>query len=333
MFRSSRESWYETYDTMFETILKDPTNAANAEALLWHARDERLSRDPYHIYTPSDYIPVESYRMAVRGMLRAKTPEEQQVILASEVEILPQFRDYYQEFGEYTWYDITVGDMYKFHPEKVHPDPFGPYPQSVYECIGTTVEQINPNAKISLDLGSGQGNVSRILSPFSQEVVALDRFPVWHNVAKKRSPLRNIGNTQYLVADLSQGIPLADRSVDVVATNGLSVFIPPDKIEYWINEITRVLTPGGIFLEPELSTQGRWHDSYMKRIQRNPKSMLAFLMASITTADYLVDGKYPHSSKKMEKQLANNGYFITEYGSVSEGYWMGISTICFRAPR
>ena len=94
-----------------------------------------------------------------------------------------------------------------------------------------------PPGRRTLDLGCGEGRVSRDLLAAGHRVVALDGSPGMANAARAASP-----RIPVMVADAAR-IPLADRSCDlVVAYMTLHDF---DDMEGALREVARVLQPGG----------------------------------------------------------------------------------------
>jgi SAM-dependent methyltransferase len=60
-----------------------------------------------------------------------------------------------------------------------------------------------------------------------------------------------------LILDISTGLPYSDNSVDEIIAYDFLEHIKPDKVIFVINEIWRVLKPGGRFEHLTPSTDGR----------------------------------------------------------------------------
>lgn len=326
--------WVRADEAIFQQIETDPLNIANAKLLLSFLSDyRRPKRDPYARYDLPNLVPTASYREIVNQLLEAGTGEERQRLLAGTVPILSGFEETMWHQKPLIWYDVTVGDTYGFHPEKIEKDPFGPYPASVYDCMESTLNRPQFDVGVGIDLGSGPGDTTRILAKHCQKTIALDSFPFWHSVARVRASNEGIANVDYVTADLGNGIPVGDHTVDLVVSNGLTAFIAPEKMPGYISEIARVLRPGGSYFEPEMDKDGYWRKQYLERVQRDPKLMVSHLIGEIVTAPYLINGHYPHSSRTIEDQFRGMGFGIVEYGDVQGGYITGVSTVCFTAPK
>jgi len=128
------------------------------------------------------------------------------------------------------------------------------------------VEQILPLAQTELadstrvlDIGCGDGQISRLLASAETQVVGVD--PTWNqiSVAAARG-----GGPEYLRSEAAQ-LPFTDGSFDAVVA--CLVFEHIDELDTAISEVARVLRPGGqfsLFLNhPLLQTPGSgWIDDH-----------------------------------------------------------------------
>lgn len=105
------------------------------------------------------------------------------------------------------------------------------------------------NNKIVLDIASGEGYGSNLLSKVAKKVIGVDicEQSIAHAKAKYV-----YGNLEFLVGSTSN-IPLSDKSVDVVIS--FETIEHHDEHELMMQEIKRVLVPNGILLisSPEKS--------------------------------------------------------------------------------
>jgi ubiquinone/menaquinone biosynthesis C-methylase UbiE len=220
--------------------------------------------------------------------------------------------------------------MYRFHPPKIIADPFMPYPQSVYECMDSTLDREELNGGIALDLGSGQGEVTRILAKRATQTIAFDRYPLWHTEAKRRLPEKGLGAIDYVTANLGSALPIPDQSVDRIASSGLTAYIPPTQLPFYMQEIKRVLKPGGSYFEPEMDPRGYWKRHYMDRVRREPKTLTAYLIGTIALAPHLANGTYPHDTHVIEERFQSLGFEQTEYAASQGTTLTGVSVMRFR---
>lgn len=95
------------------------------------------------------------------------------------------------------------------------------------------------DAERILDIGCGDGQISRRLTAIGKQVVGVD--PTWNQirVAAER------GDGPSYAAAVADGLPFADESVDAVLA--CLVFEHIDAVDEAIAEVARVLKPGGQF--------------------------------------------------------------------------------------
>lgn len=105
------------------------------------------------------------------------------------------------------------------------------------------------SGSVALDLGCGTGRVARLLAPHFGNVIGYDiseymTAEASNRVHKAKEDFRNVSFEQ---CDLSDGIPFADQSVDmVVAGLGTASDLPDGQA--LVDEVKRVLRPGGRFV-------------------------------------------------------------------------------------
>ncbi len=108
-----------------------------------------------------------------------------------------------------------------------------------------------------LDIGTGEGQVARVLAAQGSRVVGIDPFVGQIDTAVVRA-----GGPAYLLAEAA-GLPFADASFD--AAVACLVFEHIDDVDGAIGEVARVVRPGGRFVfllnHPLLQTPGSgWID-------------------------------------------------------------------------
>jgi len=102
-----------------------------------------------------------------------------------------------------------------------------------------------------LDAGCGDGYISLEASSIVGDkgsVYALDVYPESIETVKKEIKTRNLGNMEAILADITKIIPLDAEIIDVVLmANVLHGFVAEREVEEVMNNISRVLKPGGVF--------------------------------------------------------------------------------------
>ncbi|MEH2423004.1 MAG: class I SAM-dependent methyltransferase [Nostoc sp.] len=99
---------------------------------------------------------------------------------------------------------------------------------------------INSDTQV-LDLCCGSGQTTEFLVRFSQNVTGLDASPKSLQRARQNVPLASY------VEAFAEKMPFADNLFDVVHTSVALHEMQPEQLRKIINEVYRVLKPGGVF--------------------------------------------------------------------------------------
>lgn len=116
--------------------------------------------------------------------------------------------------------------------------------------------------QVVLDLGSGAGNdcfVARELVGETGRVIGLDFSEAMVERAKENLKRLGHSNMEFLVGDI-EDIPLPANSIDVVISNCVLNLIPNKDVV--LNNIYRVLKPGGCFAISDIVTDGPLSDNW-----------------------------------------------------------------------
>ncbi|MBD2386361.1 class I SAM-dependent methyltransferase [Cylindrospermum sp. FACHB-282] len=92
-----------------------------------------------------------------------------------------------------------------------------------------------------LDVCCGSGQATQVLVKYSQNVTGLDASPLSLQRARQ-----NVPSATYVEA-FAEDMPLADNLFDVVHTSAALHEMQPAQLRKIINEVYRVLKPGGVF--------------------------------------------------------------------------------------
>lgn len=92
-----------------------------------------------------------------------------------------------------------------------------------------------------LDLCCGSGQATQVLVKYSQNVTGLDASPLSLKRARQ-----NVPQAEYVEA-FAEKMPFADHKFDVVHTSVALHEMKPDQLRSIIQEVYRVLKPGGVF--------------------------------------------------------------------------------------
>ncbi len=115
----------------------------------------------------------------------------------------------------------------------------------VLESVGLEV------GDIFLDAGCGDGYISITASNLvggSGKIYALDVYPESIETVKNEIKDKKLDNTVAILADISKNIPLDSESIDIVLmANVLHGFVADGEVEDVMENIIKVLKPGGVF--------------------------------------------------------------------------------------
>jgi demethylmenaquinone methyltransferase/2-methoxy-6-polyprenyl-1,4-benzoquinol methylase len=99
---------------------------------------------------------------------------------------------------------------------------------------------IAPNTSI-LDVCCGSGQATQFLVKYSQNVTGLDASPLSLGRARQNVPEANY------VEAFAEKMPFADNQFDIVHTSAALHEMQPQQLREIIQEVYRVLKPGGVF--------------------------------------------------------------------------------------
>ncbi|MCP6762226.1 MAG: class I SAM-dependent methyltransferase [Fischerella sp. CENA71] len=99
---------------------------------------------------------------------------------------------------------------------------------------------IHSDTKV-LDLCCGSGQATQFLVKLSQNVIGLDASPLSLQRAKQNAP-----QAEYVEA-FAEEMPFADNQFDLVHTSVALHEMQPEQLRKIIQEVYRVLKPGGVF--------------------------------------------------------------------------------------
>ncbi len=127
---------------------------------------------------------------------------------------------------------------------------FGPvaanYSRSAFHTstdrLQEVIDLVGPRpADLVLDVATGTGNTAFALAPLVRRVIGLDLTTEMLDVAKRLASERNIGNSEWVLADAS-ALPFADETFDVYVVRAAPHHFPD--FDAFIHEAFRVLKPG-----------------------------------------------------------------------------------------
>jgi demethylmenaquinone methyltransferase/2-methoxy-6-polyprenyl-1,4-benzoquinol methylase len=103
-----------------------------------------------------------------------------------------------------------------------------------------------------LDMCCGSGQATEILVQYSQHVTGLDASPF--AIARAR---QNVPQAEYAVA-FAETMPFPDNQFDLVVTSTALHEMQPEQLRQILQEVQRVLKPGGCFCAIDFHTPSNW---------------------------------------------------------------------------
>ena len=156
-----------------------------------------------------------------------------------------------------------------------------------------------------LDAGCGDGYISLEASSIVGDkgsVYALDVYPESIETVKKEIKTRNLGNMEAILADITKIIPLDAEIIDVVLmANVLHGFVAEREVEEVMNNISRVLKPGGVFAVVEFrKIEGNIGPPYDVKV--SPEDVFNILLEhGFDISDTQLVGKYHYIVNGIKK--------------------------------
>ena len=156
-----------------------------------------------------------------------------------------------------------------------------------------------------LDAGCGDGYISLEASSIVGDkgsVYALDVYPESIETVKKEIKTRNLGNMEAILADITKIIPLNTEIIDVVLmANVLHGFVAEREVEEVMNNISRVLKPGGVFAVVEFrKIEGNIGPPYDVKV--SPEDVFNILLEhGFDISDTQLVGKYHYIVNGIKK--------------------------------
>jgi 2-polyprenyl-3-methyl-5-hydroxy-6-metoxy-1,4-benzoquinol methylase len=166
------------------------------------------------------------------------------------------------------------------------------YPQQLRRQINGWLRPIMPRDGVLLDVGCGAGMLCSAVTMEGYRAIGLDASLIWLMVARKM--LAEHGGGASVVAGVAEHLPLADESIDAVAS--LDVIEHVVDVGPYLADLNRVLRPGGhialatpnrfsLAAEPHVSLWGvgwlprRWQQRYVQWRIGDPYKSVQLLSA------------------------------------------------------
>ncbi|MDD4938414.1 MAG: class I SAM-dependent methyltransferase [Candidatus Shapirobacteria bacterium] len=168
------------------------------------------------------------------------------------------------------WYDVLMGDDNQviFNLIKDH--------------LEEEVKKNNTKFNIVADIGCGTGNTLRSIAPICNKIRGVD---ISEEVIKKAKEIGIPENARVFVGN-AESLSFSDQSMDLVVSNGLQYHLDKNQTINFVDEIYRILKPGGKFYSS-------WHHldngELFPRAWNNPakngESALIYLMEKMISGD------------------------------------------------
>jgi ubiquinone/menaquinone biosynthesis C-methylase UbiE len=321
-----------TNEAIFELITDNPWDDNIYKQLSERAKTEAFRYPTSWMPEPDLYNSISGQGLIklAEGMKKASSLEAKYRLLAGQAEFEQNYTRWFKRtYGEdpqpLTWYDVIQGRQYNVCPPKEDKDPFESYPDSVMSALSETIGQSLWGKAV--DLGSGTGDTTKAIADRANSIISLDRFDFLHKIA--RSKFQNRDNILYVVADAT-ALPFKSEASDLVVSNGLTAFIPKDRLGLFSQEIARVIGEGGSYFEPMVLSEEKLWKTIKGEYLNSAKGLLAYMIGELVTSPGEgKSGDYPHSFKDTDESYKRAGL-----SSMMHRFSSGV-VVCeyFKAPR
>lgn len=150
-----------------------------------------------------------------------------------------------------------------------------------------------------LDLGTGTGKSLRALEVGAEKVVGLDRSIELLAIAKTRAAR----GTELVLGEVDK-LPFADNEFDIATSSGLTGSLDRSTLRGFYAELSRVLRPGGIYVEVSSWPFDGYIDEQDAKIVASSKAMLADMIVDTVSGKHqLKDHMNPEEQEALLESL------------------------------
>jgi SAM-dependent methyltransferase len=133
-------------------------------------------------------------------------------------------------------------------------------------------ELIAPASKRILDIGCGEGDLTRALAGDGAEVTGID--PHEGRIERARAKAAEDGLTVAFETGIGESLPYPNASFDVAVLSNSLHHVPEDRMAATVTEAARVVAPGGLLYAmepvprgPYFDVQSVWNDETANRVK------------------------------------------------------------------
>ena len=133
-------------------------------------------------------------------------------------------------------------------------------------------ELIVPAGKRILDIGCGEGDLTRALAGAGAEVTGID--PHEGRIERARAKAADEGVTVAFETGIGESLPYPDAGFDVAVLSNSLHHVPADRMGATVAEAARVVVPGGLLYAmepvprgPYFEVQSVWNDETASRVK------------------------------------------------------------------
>jgi SAM-dependent methyltransferase len=150
-------------------------------------------------------------------------------------------------FRELAWGDLTIASLvHAARARRAVPDAALGVGWSPEEPVVEALDRYTRRDMVALELGAGAGRLTRHLAPRVGEVVCTDVSPAM--LREARDNLAQLANVRTAMTDGYTLREFEDDSFDLVLAAGVLTFFAPNALLAMLDEVARVLRPGGVLI-------------------------------------------------------------------------------------
>lgn len=281
----------DVYTKLFYAIHDNPHAETVWGDIVARARaEEALSGGSESFYT---HVPLDEL-IAVGERLRGTRLKEEQYKILSER----------CSTGE-RWYDIVLGH--------VNDKAFAP----IADALRHHVEERGQQWENGLDIGSGTGNTLRAIAPYFKSVKGVDRIEA---VLQKEQREDTLPKNVQIVAGEATELPFDNDIFDVAVSNGLTHYLSREDMQRYVDELARVIKPGGFYCEPFVVKEtNSLLPGAEKEYLTSAKALLVYLIDNCISRGDQTQSSW--SLKEMVAAFQSHGFTHTASSPNENGAW------------
>ena len=160
-----------------------------------------------------------------------------------------------------------------------------------------------------LDIGCGNGRLYQLFDDLSTRFTGIDISETLINIAKEK-----YSEATFIVGDMRK-LPFEDGSFDIAYSIAAVHHLPPEGQQEVLQEVSRVLVPGGLFVMTNWNFLGRWTKKRIEKGRYLIGDTPDHIIANFISGDKKTDAPRHYwniTPEQMEKMAEAAGFVVKE---------------------